>query len=107
TSLHDALPIVIFGFEFHPLEVEHDVGHILNHAGKRGELVLRAGDFYRGNGGAFERRKQHAPERISNGVPITGLKWLGGELGVSVCGCALIFAESLRHFKTTVTDWHN
>src|SRR5205085_10982034 len=97
---------MIFSFEFHSLEIEHDVGDVLDHTRERGELVLRAGDFYRGNGGAFERRKQDASERISNGVPITGLKRLGGKLGVSVYGCALIFAESLRHFKTTVTDWH-
>ena len=74
--------------------------------GKRGELMLRAGDFYRGDGRAFQRGKQDAPERISNGVAVAGFKRLGDKLGVGFCGCALVFDESLRHFKTTVTDWH-
>ena len=74
--------------------------------GQRGEFMLRAGDLYRGNGGAFERRQQHTAERISNGVAVTGLKRLGDELGVGICGCVLVFDESFRHFKTTVTNWH-
>ena len=98
---------MIFGFEFYLLEVEHDIGDVFNNARQSGKLVLRAGDFYRGNGGAFERGKQNAPERISNGVTVTGLERLGGELGVSVCGCVLVFGENFRHFKTTVTNWHN
>src|SRR5207249_7497691 len=98
--------LMILSFEFHLLEIEHNVGHVFDHTGKRGELVLCAGDFYRGNGSPFERRKQHAPERISNGVPVTGFKRLGGKFGVSVSGCALVFGESFWHFKTTVTNWH-
>jgi hypothetical protein len=39
-------------------------------------------------------------------VPLTGFKRLGSELGVSVSDCALVFGESFRHFKTTVTNWH-
>ena len=93
-------------FEFHLLEVEDDVGHVLDHAWKRGELMLRACDFYCSDGSAFQRGKQDAPEGIPYGVPIAGLKRLGGEFGVCICGCALVFGESFRHFKTTVTDWH-
>ena len=97
---------MIVGFEFHFLKVENDVGHVLDHARKRGELMLRARDFCRSDGSAFQRGKQDAPERISYGVPIAGLKRLGGKFGVSISGCALVFSESFRHFKTTVTDWH-
>ena len=74
--------------------------------GKRGELMLRAGDFYRGDGRAFERGKQDAPEGIPNGVTVAGFKRLGDEFCIGICGRALVFSESLRHFKTTVTDWH-
>ena len=77
-------------FEFHPLQIEHDVGHVLDHAGQGGEFVLRAGDFHRGDRGAFERRKQHAAEGISDGVAVAGLKRLGDELGVGFSGCALV-----------------
>src|SRR5437879_4888937 len=98
---------MIVGFKLHLLQIEHDIGDVLDYARECGELVLRTSNFYRGNGRAFERRKQNASERISNRVPITGLKRLGGELGVNVCGCALVFGESFRHFKTTVTNWHS
>src|SRR5205085_11685824 len=98
---------MVLGLEFYFLQIEHDVGHVLDHARKGGELVLRPGDFYRGDRGAFERRKEHAAERISDGVTVAGLKRFGGKLGVSVSGCVLVFSESFRHFKTTVTNWHS
>ena len=68
--------------------------------------MLRACDFRRGDGCAFQRGKQNTPEGIPNGVTVTGLKRLGGELGVGICSRGLVFREGLRHFKTTVTDWH-
>ena len=98
--------VTVAGLEFYFLQVEHDIGDVLDDSRQRGELMLHSGDFYRDNGGAFERGKQYASERISNGVTVSGLKGLGGKLGVSVSGCALFFRESFRHFKTTVTDWH-
>ena len=52
------LVVLTIQFEFHFLEIQDDVGQVLNHAGQCGELVLRAGDFYRGYGRAFERGKQ-------------------------------------------------
>src|SRR5215217_3937652 len=68
--------------------------------------MLRAGNFYGGDGCAFQRGKQHTSEGVPNRVTITGLKWLGDKLCVGICGCALVLCESLWHFKTTVTDWH-
>src|SRR4029077_10099265 len=98
---------MIVGLELHLLQVEHDVSDILDHARQGRELMLRPGDFYRCNCRAFERRKQHAPERIPDSVSVTGLKRLGCELGISVCSCVLVFDEGFRHLKTTVTNWHN
>ena len=77
---------VIGGLEFNLLQVEHDVGHVLDDAGQRGEFVLRAVDLHRGDGGAFERGKEHAAERIADGVAVAGLKGLGDELGVGFSG---------------------
>ena len=71
-----------------------------------GKFVLRAVDFDRSNGGAFKRGKQNAAKRVPNGVAVTGFKRLGDELGVGFCGRTLLFGESFRHFKTTVTNWH-
>ena len=77
---------VIGGLELHPLQVEHDVGHVLDHAGQGAEFVLRAVDFHRGDGGAFERGEEHAAERIADRVAVTGLKGFGDELGVGFSG---------------------
>ena len=48
--------------------------------------MLRAGDFHRGDGGAFERGEQHAAERISDRVAVAGFKGLGDEFGVGFSG---------------------
>src|SRR5205814_1000861 len=50
------------------LEVEQDVGHVLADAGERRELVRDALDLDRGDGGALERREQHAAQRVAEGV---------------------------------------
>ena len=97
---------MVIGFKFHFFEIEDNVGHVLDHTRKRGELMLRPRDFCGRDGRAFQRGKQDASERISDSVAIAGFEWLGNELGVSICGCVLVFDESFRHFKTTVTDWH-
>ena len=44
------------------LEVEDDVGGVFDHPGDRLELVQHAFDFHRGDGCAFDGRKQHAPQ---------------------------------------------
>src|SRR5438045_2975907 len=99
--------VLTIDLELHLFEVEHDVGHVLNDTGQSGELVLRARDLHRSNRGAFERGKQDAAKRISNGVTVTGFKRLGAKLGVSLCGCILVFSENFWHLKTTVTNWHD
>jgi len=48
------LVVLTVQFEFHFLEIQDDVGHVLNHSGQRGELVLRTSNFYRGDRCAFK-----------------------------------------------------
>ena len=52
--------------ERHLLEVEDDVGRILDHARNRRELVLDAVNLDRGHGRAFNRGEQHTPERVAD-----------------------------------------
>src|SRR5204862_7856738 len=80
------LVVLAIEFKFHFLEIENDIGHVLNHTRSRGELVLRAGDLYRGTGRAFERRKHDASEGVPNGVTVASLIRLGGELCLRLCG---------------------
>jgi hypothetical protein len=39
-------------------------------------------------------------------VAVTGLKWFRDKTRVSFRGAVLVFDEGLRHFKTTVMNWH-
>ena len=94
-------------FELHFLEIENDVGHVLNDSGQCGELMLCPGNFYRGDRCTFERGKQDASEAVPNCMTVAGFERLGCELCISICGHALVFRESFWHFETTVTDWHN
>ena len=48
------------------LQVEDDVGRVLDHAGNRRELVQHAVDLHRGDRRAFDRGQQHAPQRVAD-----------------------------------------
>src|SRR3954447_19856969 len=68
--------------------------------------MLRAGDFHRGDGCALKRRKQHPAKRVANRVSVTGFKWFRDKTRVGFRGAVLVLDEGLRHFKTTVMNWH-
>ena len=61
------------------LEVEDDVGHVLDHALQGRELVEHAFDADGGDGRPFDRREQHAAERVTDGRAEAALERLGGE----------------------------
>ena len=48
------------------LQVEDDVGRVLDHAGNRRELVQHAVDLHRGDRRALDRREQHAAQRVAD-----------------------------------------
>ena len=48
------------------LQVEDDVGRVLDHAGNRRELVQHAVDLDRGDRRAFDRGEQHAAQRVAD-----------------------------------------
>ena len=92
--------LVIVRFEFHLLQVEDDLGDVLDHVRERLKLVRGAVDLDGGDGRALERGVEHAPERIADGVAVTGLEGLRDELGVSVSAAVLVLGEGLGHFET-------
>src|SRR5579859_3683405 len=66
----------------HLLEVEDDVGGVLDHAGDRRKFVQYASDFYRSDGCSFDGAEQRAAQRVSyRGAP-TAFKGLRGETRV-------------------------
>ena len=93
-------------FEPDFFQIQDDVGHVLDDAGQGAEFVLRALDFDRGDGGAFERGKQHAAQGVAEGVAVSALKRLGGEFGVGVGGGGFILLKPGRHLETSKSDWH-
>jgi hypothetical protein len=59
------------------LDVEHDIGDVLAHARDRRELVQHAVDMHRRDGGALQRRQQHAAESVAEREPEAALKRIG------------------------------
>src|SRR3954471_4909351 len=61
------------------LELEDDVGDVLTHARKRGELVRDSLDLHRGDGGALQRGEQHAAQRVAERVAEAAIERLDHE----------------------------
>ncbi len=79
---HDhALGAVAFHADGDFLDVEHDVGHVLAHAGDRGEFMQHAVDLHRGDGRAAQRRQQHATQRVAEREAEAALERLGDQRG--------------------------
>ncbi|MPN40192.1 hypothetical protein SDC9_187728 [bioreactor metagenome] len=76
----------VLGLEENLLQVQDDVGDVFHNAVDGGELVHGSIDLDGGNGRAFQRGEEHAPEGVANSMTITGFKRLGDELGVG-WGC--------------------
>ena len=90
---HHALDAVGMLPERDLLDVEDDVGHVLAHARDRGELVQHAIDMHRGDGGALERRQQHAAKRVAESEPEAALERLGDDRGEALRVAARIDIE--------------
>ena len=79
---HDhALGAVAFHLDGDFLDVEHDVGDVLAHAGDRGEFMQHAVDLHGGHGGAAQRRQQHAAQRVAERQAEAALERLGDQRG--------------------------
>ena len=63
------------------LDVEDDVGHILAHAGDRGELMEHAVDLDGGDGRALKRGEEHAAQGVAQRLTKAALKRLGDHGG--------------------------
>ena len=86
------------------LEVEDDVSDILDHPGQAGEFVLHAGNPDGGDGGTFQRGKEHAAQGIANGVAVAALEGFGDELGVGISGGFLVTDEAVRELESSEFD---
>ena len=70
---------VLLGGQDQALEVEDDLGDVLDDALQGGELVLIALDLDGGHGRARDGRQQGATHRVAEGVAETGFEGLDDE----------------------------
>src|SRR6185436_10025141 len=66
------------------LEIEDDVGRVLDDTGDRRELVQHAFDPHGGDRGALDRREQRTAKAVADRRAETTLERLRGELAVSL-----------------------
>ena len=82
------------------LEVQDDVGRVLDHAGDRRELVEHAVDLHRGHRRALDRREQHAPHRVADRRAEPALERLRVEPAEPVGQRFTLELQPLRPLKT-------
>ena len=82
------------------LQVEDDVGRVFDHAGDRLEFVQHAFHLHRGDGRAFDRTQQHAPQSIAHGCAEAAFKRLRPENSVLIGEGGSINCETFRFLKT-------
>jgi hypothetical protein len=76
--------LVLLAGEHQLLEVQDDLGDVLDDALHRGELVLVPLDLDAGDGRARDGRQQRAPQRVAEGVAEAGLQGLDDEPGAEL-----------------------
>ena len=82
------------------LQVEDDVGRVLDHAGNRRELVQHAVDLHRGDRRALNRGQQHAAQRVADRRAETALERLRVEPAEPVGERLALELQPLGSLKT-------
>src|SRR5262249_15493288 len=100
------LRLVARVFDDETLDVEDDVGDILDNAGDGGDLVLNALDLDARDGAALEAGKEDTPQAVADGDAEAALERLGVELAVGVGQGLAVRAEAIGQFQTTPFDTH-
>src|SRR5579859_8192319 len=91
---------IVVQLDGHLLQVQDDVGRILNHTGDRRELVQHALDFHRSDSRALDGAEQRATQCVSNRGAPTTLKRLGGKAAIPFGQRFELRRETLRFLKS-------
>ena len=94
------LGVVDVQLERNLLQVEDDVGRVLDHAGNRRELVQHAVDLHGGDRRALDRGEQHAPQRVADGRAEAALERLRVEPAEPIGERLALELEPLGSLKT-------
>src|SRR5262249_20191935 len=84
----------------HLLEVQDDVGGVLDHAGNRRKLVQHTLDLDGRDGGALDRAQQSTPQGVSNRSAPAALKWLRRKPSILIGQRFEFSGQPLRLLKT-------
>ena len=102
----DGLGLVAGVLDHQALDVEDDVGDVLDDAGDGGDFVLHALDLDARDGAAFQAGEEHAPQTVADGHAEAAFERLGDEFAVGI-GQSLAFAgQPVGQFQPTPFDTH-
>ena len=87
------------------LEVQDDVGDVLDDPRHGGELVIRPLYLHRGDGRSLERGQKHPPEAVAYGVAVAGFKRLRLVLGEGA-GRIVRLLQLVWFLEMTQSYWH-
>ena len=99
-EIHD-VRLAAVRFQQHFLQVEHNVGHVLDDAGDARKLVRSPFDLDGTDARAFERTEQHPSQRVANRMSVSRFERLGHKLGIRRRRAGVIPRQPLGHFKST------
>src|SRR5258707_4263857 len=91
---------IVVQLDGHLLQVQDDVGRILNHTGDRRELVQHALDFHRGDSRALDGAEERATQCVSNRGAPTALKRLGRKTAIPFGQRFELRRETFRFLKS-------
>ena len=88
------------------LDVQHDVGHVLQDARDRGELVLCTADLDLRYRTAFQARQQNAAQTVADGNAKTAFERLGHELAIGRRESLRVTIDNTRQLQPTPSNMH-
>jgi hypothetical protein len=91
---------VVDRFKFYLLQIQDDIGYVLNDPGEGSKLVLRPSNPNGSNSSSFQRRQKNSAQRVANGTAVPCLKRFGDKFAVGFSCASLIFSEAFRHLET-------
>src|SRR5271157_1175207 len=88
------------------LHIEHDVGHVVQHAGQRGEFVLGAVQFDLSHGAPFQAGKENATQAVADGHAEPALERFHRELAVGARQGRTVCANLTGQLESAPTNTH-
>jgi hypothetical protein len=99
---------VVYRFKFYLLQIQDDVGYVLNDPREGSKLVLRPSNPNGNNSSSFQRRQKNSAQRVANGVAIPCLKRFGDEFGVALASSLVrLFGISKRPKRAGICTCFN